>query len=143
MSQRLSQQQVRELITESPVLPEQPPVRAMDRSFGLPTGLYAATVALYLAFIGVMAGLFLNPELAIPMVIFASFVIFAFGLAGWWTRMKPANDSAPPSWARFRAEGIETPSGWLTAGEATVQVLLLPVLILGWGLGVALIVALT
>lgn len=141
MSQRLSQQQFRELIVEAPI---QPVGRTqVDRSFGLPNRLYVATVGLYLTFIGVMAGLFLNPELAIPMVIFAGFVILAFGLAGRWTRMEPANGSAAPDWAAFRAQGIETLSGRLTAGEATVQVLLLPVLILGWGLAVALIVAFT
>lgn len=53
------------------------------------------------------------------------------------------NAGVPADPPRFRAQGIEIPSGWLTAGEATVQVLLLPVLILGWGLGVALVVAFT
>lgn len=145
MSQRLTPQQIRELIVATPVQSSLgvSARTSVDRSFGLPTVLYIATVALYLAFISVMAGLFLNPELAIPMVIFAGLVILAFGLAGCWTRMKPTNDSAPADWAAFRANGIETSSGRLTAGEATIQVLILPVLILGWGLAVALIVALT
>ncbi|MPS70364.1 MAG: hypothetical protein E2586_17935 [Novosphingobium sp.] len=140
MSQRLDSQQLRELA----VAIDAPQVRAatvVDRGFGLPTGLYIATVALYLGFIGVMAVSFLNSELAIPMVIFAGFVVFAFGLAGYWTRMKPDNRTATPDWGQFRARGIETLSGRLTAGEATIQVLLLPVLILGWGLAVAVIVA--
>lgn len=144
MTQRLDKQQLRELaIAVSLPAGASPSLASVDRGFGLPTGLYLATVALYLGFIGVMAASFLNPELAIPMVIFAGFVVFAFALAGYWTRMKPANDTAPPDWAQFRARGIETSSGRLTAGEATVQVLLLPVLILGWGLAVAVIVALS
>ena len=76
------------------------------------------------------------------MAVFAGFVVLAFGLAASWTSMKPENDTAAPDWGQFRARGIENSSGRLTAGEATIQVLLLPVLILGWGLAVAVIVAL-
>jgi hypothetical protein len=67
----------------------------------------------------------------------------AFGLAGCWTKMKPDNDTAPMSWGQFASRGIDTLSGRLTANEAAVQVLTLPVLILGWGLAVAVIVAFT
>ncbi|WP_232491624.1 hypothetical protein [Novosphingobium kaempferiae] len=139
MSQRLTQQQLQGLATVTAV----PARTKVDRSFGLPTGLYVATVALYLAFIGVMASVFMNPELAIPMVIFAGFVLMAFGLAGYWTRMQPHNDAAAPTWGQFAARGIDTLSGRLSANEAAVQVLTLPVLILCWGLAVALIVAFT
>jgi hypothetical protein len=147
MSQRLTPHDfiARAVVTTTPVsLPTQPrESMVVDRSFGLPTGLYVATVCLYLAFIGVMAGVFLNPELAIPMAVFAGFVLMAFGLAGAWTKMKPDHDTAPPSWGQFASRGIDTLSGRLTANEAAVQVLLLPVLILGWGLAVAVIVAFT
>lgn len=115
----------------------------VDRNFGLPTGLYVATVGLYLAFIALMAMLFHNPELAIPMVLFAGFIVFAFGLAGFWTKMKPDNDTGPMTWGQLSVRGIDTLSGRLTASEAAIQVLMLPVLILGWGLAVAVIVAFT
>lgn len=120
------------------------PVRTrVDRNFGLPTGLYVATVALYLAFMGVMTSLFLNPSLAIPLVVMVGFIIVAFGLAGMWTTMQPDNDTSPLSWGQFSSRGIQTLSGHLTAGEASAQVLILPVLILVWGLAIAVIVALT
>lgn len=120
------------------------PVRTrVDRSFELPNGLYAATVALYLSFVGLMAALFLNPELAIPMVVFGSFIVFAFGIAGCWAKMKPDNHAAPMTWGQLAVRGIDTLSGRLTASEAAIQVLMLPVLILGWGLAVAAIVAFT
>jgi hypothetical protein len=141
MTQRLTQQELQALaVAAAPVV--RTPTR-VDRNFGLPTGLYVATVGLYLAFIGVMAVTFMNPELAIPMVIFAGFVLMAFGLAGYWTKMKPDNDTAALSWGQFASRGIDTLSGRLTANEAAVQVLTLPVLILGWGLAVAVIVAFT
>jgi len=137
MSQRLTQQQLNAVASVSDA-----PVRTrVERNFGLPTGLYVATVGLYLAFIGVMATLFLNPELVIPMVVFATFIVFAFGLAGYWTRMKPDNDTGPMSWGQLASRGIETLSGRLTATEAAIQVLILPVLILVWGLAIAVIVA--
>ncbi|WP_159976868.1 MULTISPECIES: hypothetical protein [unclassified Novosphingobium] len=139
MSQRLTQQELLGLA----VVTAHPVRTRVDRGFGLPTGLYVATVALYLAFIGVMATVFMNPELAIPVVIFVGFVLMAFGLAGLWTKMKPHNDTVPPSWSEFAARGIDTLSGRLTANGAAVQVLMLPVLILGWGLAVAVIVAFT
>ncbi|MFT4056564.1 MAG: hypothetical protein QM681_18825 [Novosphingobium sp.] len=139
MSQRLTRQQLQGLATVTAV----PARTKVDRSFGLPTGFYVATVALYLAFIGVMAATFMNPELVIPMVIFAGFVIMAFGLAGYWVKMKPHNDAAAPTWGQLAARGIDTLNGRLTAGEAAVQVLTLPVLILCWGLAVAVIVAFT
>ena len=39
------------------------------------------------------------------------------------------------------SSGIQTLSGHLTAAEASIQVLMLPVLILFWGVSVAVIVA--
>jgi len=139
MSQRIAVHELEKIATVSTAL-----VRTkVERNFGLPNGLYVATVGLYLAFIGLMATLFLNPELVIPMVVFAGFIVFSFGLAGFWTKMKPGNDTSPLSWGQFASRGIETLSGRLTAGEAATQVLILPVLVLAWGAAIAVIVALT
>lgn len=118
-----------------------PPRTRIDRNFGLPSGLYVATVALYLVFIGLMSVLFGNPELAIPLVIIGAFIAFAFGVAAVWASMKPDNDSSPLSWGQFSHRGIQTLSGPLTAGQASIQVLILPALILFWGLCIALIMA--
>jgi hypothetical protein len=113
----------------------------VERTFELPTGLYAATVGLYLAFLAVMSVAFMNPELAIPMVVIAAFLFFGFRVAGKWASMKPESDSQPLTWSQFRNRGIMTMSGKLTASQATVQVLILPVLILVWGVAVAIIAA--
>lgn len=113
----------------------------VERNFGLPTGLYVATVGAYLAFLGIMSAAFLTGELAIPMVIFVLYIIMAFGLAGFWTRMRPDNPTAPLSWGQFRNRGIVTETGPLTAFEAGVQVLMLPLLIVGWGVAIAIIAA--
>ena len=115
----------------------------VDRNFGLPTGLYVGTVAGYLAFLGIMSSLFMTGELAIPMVIFTLFIVMAFGLCAVWSRMQPDNPTRPLSWGQFSNFGIMTASGPLSAWEATAQVLLLPVLIVFWGVCIGLIVALT
>lgn len=130
-------------LTQVAAVSEEPVRTKVDRNFGLPTGLYAATVASYLAFLGIMTALFMNPELAIPMVLFVGVIIAGFGICGIWATMNPENDTAPLSWGQFSSRGIQTLSGHLTSGEAAAQVLTLPLLILSWGVAVAVIVALT
>lgn len=115
----------------------------VDRNFGLPTGLYVGTVGSYFAFLAVMGALFMTGELVIPMAIFVVYIVMAFGLGGVWATMKPENPTSPMTWGQFSNRGIMTESGPLTASEATVQVLILPVLILAWGAAIAVIVALT
>ena len=139
MSQTLSNKELSQVasVSEAPVLTK------VNRNFGLPSGLYAATVGLYFGFLAIMTALFMNPELAIPMVLFAGVIIAGFGVCAIWATMKPENDTSPLSWGQFSSRGIQTLSGHLTAGEAAAQVLMLPALIVCWGLAVAVVVALT
>ncbi len=111
------------------------------RSFDLPTGMFAATVALYFAFLGVMAATFADKGLAIPMAIFSITIVMAFGTPAMWVRMKPDHGAKAPGWDRFLREGVATHTGHLGGAGAAAQVLILPVLILAWGLVVAAIVA--
>ena len=123
---------------------EHPVVRdSIDRSFELPTGLYAATVGIYLAFLAVMSTCFMNPSLAIPMAVIVLLIVAAFAVPTLWVRMSPENRKLPLTWGNLRGRGIETGSGHLDGGAAVVQVLILPVLILFWGLSVAVIYAFT
>jgi hypothetical protein len=115
----------------------------IDRSFELPTGLYIATAALYLGFIGLMAAAFGNAELAIPLVIFAFFIVAGFGVPTLWARMEPANGQRALTFGALKNRGVATATGQLSAGAATAQVLVLPVLIFAWGVAVAIIAALT
>lgn len=115
----------------------------VHRSFDLPTGLFAATVGLYFAFLGVMAATFADKGLAIPMAIFSIYIVMAFGTPAMWVKMQPEHAATPPSFARFMAEGVDTLTGRLSGAGAMTQMLMLPVLILAWGLIVAAIVATT
>lgn len=56
-------------------------------------------------------------------------------------RASAGHDDASVTQAKAVSRGVETLSGRLTAREAAIQVLTLPVLILGWGLAVAVIIA--
>jgi len=137
MSERFTREQLAQLaaITDAPAR------HTVDRTFEVPTGLYVATVSLYLGFIGLMATIFVDRDTAIPMVLFAGFVIAFFGLPYIWTKMAPGTASKALTWGQMQARGIQTLSGHLTAGEAAAQVLILPVLIMAWGLAIAVIVA--
>ncbi|WEK47544.1 MAG: hypothetical protein P0Y56_04425 [Candidatus Andeanibacterium colombiense] len=113
----------------------------VDRSFELPGALYAATVGLFLAYLGVMCLGFGDPGLALPMAIFVLFIVAGFGLPALWVRMKPENAQHALSWGRFMREGIATETGRLEAKAAMVQVLILPALIFLWGVATVTIAA--
>jgi hypothetical protein len=124
-------------------LPEAAPVRHqvdVDRNFGLPTALYGATVAGYLGFLVIVGSAFANPVLAIPMAIFVLFIIAGFGIPAIWTRLA-GNASAPQTLGEFETRGIMTNTGRLAPRDAAIQVLILPVLLVIWGLAVAVIAA--
>lgn len=111
-----------------------------DRNFGLPKALYGATVAGYLGFLLVVGSAFANPQMAIPLAIFVVFIIAGFGVPAVWTRLA-GNTSEPQTMGEFGLKGIMTSTGRLAARDATIQVLILPALLVVWGLAVAVIAA--
>jgi hypothetical protein len=94
----------------------------------------------YLGFLVIVGSAFANPVLAIPMAIFVLFIIAGFGIPALWTRLA-GNTSEPQTLGEFEARGIMTATGRLAARDATIQVLILPVLLVCWGLAVAVIAA--
>jgi hypothetical protein len=122
-------------------LSDAPAQTHVNRSFELPAGLYGITIACYLGFLGLMSLLFMNGELVLPMVAFVVAIVGGFGLGWKWVAMRPDNGSPTLSMGQFSNKGIQTLSGHLTASEAATQVLILPVLIVAWGLAIAVIYA--
>ncbi|MDZ4308428.1 hypothetical protein [Allopontixanthobacter sp.] len=114
----------------------------VDRSFELPSGLYVATAACYLAFLAILATSFSSPGLIIPMAIIVTLIAGFFGVPAAWTRMAPGSAKRAMSPGQFSRGGISTLTGRLSAGEATVQMLILPVLIVLWALAIVTIAAL-
>lgn len=116
-----------------------PPRTRVDRTLGLPVGLYIATAACYFGFLFVMSLALMEPRLAIPMAICFIFVAMFAGVVAKWVRMDPPNSSHALSWGRFQLQGISAHTGPVTARDAAAQVLVLPVLILFWGIAVAVL----
>ncbi|MEO6387199.1 MAG: hypothetical protein ABIT16_07195 [Croceibacterium sp.] len=141
MTQRLTRQAIAEkaIVLEAPLVREPATV---DRNFELPAALYVGTAAAYVGFVVIMALGFGNPGLIVPMGIIAVFIAMFFGVPTMWMRMKPENPQRLTSWSRFQQRGVMTAYGHTPASAATVQVLILPVLILVWGLAVVTIAAL-
>ena len=140
MAERLN----RQLVAEKAIIHEAPALRlptTVDRNFQLPTALFALTALGYLGFLGLTATAFGNPELILPMAIIVTFLAMAFGVPAVWVRMKPRTSQRLLSWSRFVAKGVQTYTGHVTAGQASVQVLILPALVFLWGVAIVTIAA--
>ena len=113
-----------------------------DRTFGLPWALHAGFFGLFLAYLGVMAIGLPHPEMAIPMAIFVFFTIAFYVVPMLWAVMAPANASRAMRMSELLSRGIAVHTGRCSGGAAIAQVLILPLLILLWGIAVVTIAAL-
>jgi hypothetical protein len=107
-----------------------------DQSFELPGNLYAAMGIMFAGFVTVLSLAFRGGHMAVSYG-----VIFAF-LAAFFAIPAMFQQSKGLSWSMFRYKGIATATGGTSATEATILVLLLPFLILCFGIAVATIAAL-
>ncbi|GAA4644226.1 hypothetical protein GCM10023115_21860 [Pontixanthobacter gangjinensis] len=139
MSQHLTRQIVADkatIIQQLPVVPE------ADRSFNLPSGLYVATAAMYFGFVGIMAAGFSSPGLLIPLTICGIFFTAFFGIGALFVRTDPCAKAKILRWSELRSKGIQTHTGRLSMKDAVVQMMILPILIVIWGLVTVTIAAL-
>ncbi|MEL7689383.1 hypothetical protein [Citromicrobium bathyomarinum] len=113
----------------------------VDRTFEMPSVLYGATVALYLGFIAMLGIGFSSPELAIPMAIFAIFIVGLFAAPAAWLRLGRKPQVRAKSFGDLLRGGIDTNTGRLKGRDAVVQMMILPVLIVAWGSAVLVIAA--
>ena len=141
MAQKLNRTAIAAQADVHAELPATHEPHVVDRTFELPRGLYIATVGCYLAFLATTALAFSAPQLILPMVMFVFFIFAGFGIPTLWAKLSPQNPVKAKSWAKFQRDGITSLTGHNTAAEATVQVLILPVLIVVWGLAVVTIAA--
>ena len=112
-----------------------------ERSFGLHPALFVATIGAYVAFLGIMTTVFVSPELVVPFAICFVYVAMAFGTPAMWARISPRPEGRYQSWAESREEGLKIATGRISSGGAIAQVLVLPVLIVGWALAMGIILA--
>lgn len=112
----------------------------VERVFDLHPALHVALFGGFFAYLGIMWAAFGNPELAIPFTIFVVFLAAAFIVPACWARV--AEGQGPKqSFAAFLEEGFACQTGRIGAGAAMVQVLIMPAMLVIWGLAVAIIAA--
>lgn len=113
----------------------------VGRQFDLHPALHLATFGGFFAYLGIMWLAFGNPELVLPFVIFVAFLAASLIVPAYWERVAH-QDGPKQSFAEFLQEGVECATGHVTARQTMVQVLIMPAMLVFWGLSVALIRAL-
>ena len=141
MAERITRLEIADKAIVHTDLPVRRPM-TVDRSFELPTGLYVAMAALFFGFVAVMAIGFGAPGMVVPTGIIVVFIACFFAVPAVMVRAHPESRRPAMTWVRFRREGIATHYGPASARDATIQVLILPVLIFLFGVAVAAIAAL-
>lgn len=147
MSRQLTHEEIRarvELVDAPHLVPAKP--ADVDRTFGLPVGLHAAYFGLFLGYLALMGFGFASPGLILPMAIFVLFTVAAYAVPAAWTRLSLPG-AAPKaeralSLEQLFGKGIAVETGHNKGSDAAIQVLILPVLIFGWGIAVVSIAAL-
>ena len=109
----------------------------VDRTFEMPTMLYGATVALYLGFIAMLGIGLSTPELALPMAIFAIFIVGLFAAPALWLGL--GRKPRAKTFGELAQGGIQTHTGLLQGRDAVIQMMILPTLIVIWAMTVLVI----
>lgn len=112
--------------------------RRAPHVFDLPPVLHGAVFGGFAVYLAIMWSAFADPGLAIPFVIFAVFLAASFVVPALWARTVPAVGERE-RFADFMRDGIMTGSGFLDGNAALAQVLIMPAMLILWGLAVATI----
>jgi len=115
-----------------------PRVNRAQRSFDLHPVLHVAVFGGFALYLGVMWAAFGERALIIPFAIFLFFTAAFFIVPAAWARIE---DRTGPfaTWSDFLREGFECESGHMTARETIAQVLIMPAMLLLWGVSIAII----
>ncbi len=113
-----------------------------DQSFELPTGIYIAMASMLAGFVAVLSLAFRGGHMAVEYGVIFAFIAAFFAVPSLFPRTGEQEGRAKAlSWVDFADRGIVTANGHATAREAAILVLLLPFLILCFGIAVAAIAA--
>ena len=113
-----------------------------DRTFGIPAVLYLLTALMFLGFITVLSAAF-SDGMLVPYAVFVVFLAAFFVVPTLWVRMRPEeNRSSSLGWRDLMENGIPTATGHTSGLEATVLVLLLPLMTLCWAIAITVVAAL-
>lgn len=120
-----------------------PAVRACnDQSFELPAGMFVAMALMFAGFVGVLAFSF-RANMGVSYGVIFAFLTAYFAVPAIFPRMARGHRATKSlDWSSFRENGVQTATGHSTSLEATTLILLLPFLILCFGIAVVTIAAL-
>lgn len=109
-----------------------------DQTFELPGGIYVAMAAMFAGFVAVLSVAFRGGHMAVVYGVVFGFIGAFFAVPALFPRMAQQGRRSR-SWFEFSDVGIVTATGRSSARDAVVLVLLLPFLILCFGIAVATI----
>ena len=114
-----------------------------DQSFELPAAIYTAMATMFTGFVAVLGLAFRGGHMAVVVGVIFAFIAAFFAVPAMFPGVarKEASTTAL-SWSEFADSGIMTATGHSSAREATTLVLLLPFLILLFGIAVVTIASL-
>jgi hypothetical protein len=136
----MSLRQSQELLFARDEIVDPPPKRACeDQSFELPAGLYIAMATMFAGFVAVLSFAFNSGHMAVAYGVIFAFIAAYFAVPALFPPMAPRKASKALRFFEFGHRGIATATGRATALEATILVLLLPFLILCFGIAIAAI----
>jgi hypothetical protein len=111
-----------------------------DQSFELPTGIYIAMATMFTGFVAVLGFAFRGGHMAVVVGVILAFIGAFFAVPAMFPGVAGTETSTTAlSWSEFADRGIVTANGHSSAREATTLVLLLPFLILLFGIAVVTI----
>jgi hypothetical protein len=137
MSGRLQQEQ---LLARDEIVAAPAERACKDQSFEFPGGIYLVMASMFAGFVAVLSFAFRDGHMAVVYGVVFAFIAAYFAVPALFPAMAPneANTKAL-SWSEFGDRGIATATGRASARDATILVLLLPFLILCFGIAVAAI----
>ena len=136
----MSRRQTREQLLVRDEIVASPAKRACeDQSFELRTAIYIAMAMMFAGFIAVMSLAFHGGHLVVVYGVISAFIAAYFAVPAILPGQAPQDSRAKAlSVFEFGQRGIATATGHATARQATILVLLLPFLILCFGIAVVL-----
>ena len=140
----MSRRQTREQLLVREEIVTAPAKRACeDQSFELPTAIYIAMISMFAGFIAVLSLAFRGGHMAVVYGVIFAFIAAFFAVPALFPGQVPKeNRISALSLFDFGHRGIATATGRASAREATILVLLLPTLILCFGIAVAIVATL-
>jgi hypothetical protein len=131
-----------ELLLREEIVAALAPRSCQDQTFELPPALYLGMAALFMGFVTVLSFAF-SSHMLVSWSVIAVFITMFFAIPTIFTRFW-VGEKRPVAlgWSEFMERGVQTATGHASGIEATVLVLLLPVLIFCFAIAVAIIAAL-